>query len=113
VNLVGNAIKFTDQGSVTVHMDWPNPAHWRIQVSDTGAGMPEDASSHIFEPFRQVDGTVTRKHSGTGLGLAIVKQLVTLLGGDISVSSKLGQGSVFTVMLPLVMAQETTEEIMA
>jgi PAS domain S-box-containing protein len=113
VNLVGNAVKFTDKGNVTVHIDWPDPNRWRIQVSDTGAGMPEEALSYIFEPFRQVDGTVTRKHSGTGLGLAIVKQLVTLLGGEITVASKLGQGSTFTVMLPLVTAQETTEEIVA
>ncbi len=113
VNLVGNAIKFTEQGAVTVHVDWPDADHWSIQVIDTGVGMPEDALSYIFEPFRQVDGTVTRKHSGTGLGLAIVKQLVTLLGGTIAVTSKLGEGSTFTVMLPLVIAEEITGEIVA
>jgi PAS domain S-box-containing protein len=106
VNLVGNAIKFTDYGKVSVRFDRPDPSHWTIRVSDTGLGIPEEALAYIFEPFRQVDETVTRKHPGSGLGLAIVKQLVTLLGGEITVSSKLSQGSTFTIVLPLETAQE-------
>ncbi|MBI5959408.1 MAG: PAS domain S-box protein [Chloroflexi bacterium] len=106
VNLVGNAVKFTQKGSVTVHVSSPDPEHWALKVIDTGAGMPEDALTYIFEAFRQVDGTVTRRHAGTGLGLAIVRQLANLLGGDVTVASKLGEGSTFTVLLPLVKAQE-------
>ena len=106
VNLVGNAIKFTDHGKVSVRFDRPDPAHWTIKVADTGLGIPEEALSYIFEPFRQVDETATRKHPGSGLGLSIVKQLVTLLGGDVSVSSQEGQGSTFTIVLPLETAHE-------
>jgi signal transduction histidine kinase len=106
VNLVGNAIKFTDYGKVSVHFSRPDPSRWTIQVTDTGLGIPEEALAYIFEPFRQVDETVTRKHPGSGLGLAIVKQLVTLLGGEITVSSKVSQGSTFTIVLPLETAQE-------
>lgn len=106
VNLVGNAIKFTDTGKISVHFDRPDPSHWAIRVTDTGLGIPEEALSYIFEPFRQVDETVTRRHPGTGLGLAIVKQLVTLLGGEISVSSQVRQGSTFTIVLPLEPAHE-------
>jgi signal transduction histidine kinase len=106
VNLVGNAIKFTDYGKISVRFDRSDPSHWAIRVSDTGLGIPEEALAYIFEPFRQVDETVTRKHPGSGLGLAIVKQLVTLLGGEITVSSKLNQGSTFTIVLPLETAQE-------
>jgi PAS domain S-box-containing protein len=111
VNLVGNAIKFTQKGSVTVHVSRPDVDHWALNVTDNGAGMPEEALSYIFEPFRQVDGTVTRRHAGTGLGLAIVRQLANLLGGDVSVTSKLGEGSAFTVLLPLRLAQQEDEEL--
>jgi PAS domain S-box-containing protein len=106
VNLVGNAIKFTDYGKISVRFDRSDPSHWAIRVSDTGLGIPEEALAYIFEPFRQVDETVTRKHPGSGLGLAIVRQLVTLLGGEITVSSKVSQGSTFTIVLPLETAQE-------
>jgi len=100
-NLVGNAIKFTNEGTVTVHFDCPDPTHWALQVTDTGPGIPAEAQSYIFEPFRQVDGSITRVHQGAGLGLSIVKQLVDLMGGQISIASDLGQGSTFTVVLPL------------
>lgn len=68
---------------------------------DTGVGIPTEAQSYIFEPFRQVDGSPTRQHSGTGLGLAIVKQVTTLLGGQITLRSQVGEGSTFTVLLPI------------
>jgi signal transduction histidine kinase len=73
-----------------------------MQVSDTGCGIPLEAQAYIFDSFRQVDGTATRKqHTGSGLGLSIVKQLTALMDGQITLTSKEGQGSTFTVLLPL------------
>ncbi len=106
INLTGNAVKFTDQGSVNIRIYKPNPTHWAIEVSDTGCGIPPEAREYIFDPFRQVDSSVTRKHSGSGLGLSIVKQLVNLMGGEITLESEVGKGSTFTVTLPLVPVQE-------
>ncbi len=105
VNLMGNAIKFTDKGGVSLNVFCPDQAHWVIEVADTGPGIPDDAQTYIFEPFRQVDDSQARRHGGSGLGLAIVKQLVTLLNGDITLKSQVGQGSTFIVKLPL-QAQE-------
>jgi len=79
-----------------------NATQWALEVSDTGAGIPEEAQAYIFEPFRQVDDSVTREHGGSGLGLAIVKQLVELMGGEVVLVSQPGQGSIFTVLLPIV-----------
>jgi signal transduction histidine kinase len=101
VNLVSNAIKFTGAGAVAVRFYRPDPEHWAMQVSDTGPGIPKEAQAYIFEPFRQVDGSVTQEHKGTGLGLSIVKQLATLMGGQITLESEVGQGSTFTAVLPL------------
>lgn len=101
VNLVGNAVKFTQTGAVKVCFYRPDPAHWAFQVSDTGPGIPLEAQSYIFEPFRQVDGSITRQQGGAGLGLSIVKQLTSLMGGDITLESNVGQGSTFTVVLPI------------
>jgi signal transduction histidine kinase len=107
LNLVGNAVKFTQKGSVGVRVFLPDADHWALEVSDTGAGIPTDAQSYIFEPFRQVDDPLTRKTIGSGLGLSIVKQLTHLLGGDIHLQSQVGQGSIFTVTLPLTKEVET------
>jgi len=114
INLVGNAIKFTDTGSVTVRIYLPGPGRWALEVSDTGCGIPAEARSYIFEPFRQVDGSPTRKHSGSGLGLSIVKQLTQMMGGEVLLESEVGRGSTFTVVLPLLpmglyAAQEATK----
>lgn len=100
-NLVENAIKFTRKGGVTVTLLCPDPAHWAFSVTDTGVGIPVDAQQYIFEPFRQVDGSATRKHGGAGLGLSIVKQLVELMDGVITLQSEPGKGSKFLVILPL------------
>jgi signal transduction histidine kinase len=100
-NLVENALKFTRKGGVKVTLFCPDTEHWAVEVADTGAGIPLDAQEYIFEPFRQVDDSVTRKHGGVGLGLSIVKQLVDLMEGDISVQSEVGKGSKFLVILPL------------
>ena len=101
MNLVSNAIKFTKTGTVQVRLYQPDPTHWGIQVSDTGIGIPLEAQDTIFEPFQQVDGSITREYTGTGLGLSIVRQFVTLMEGEIHVDSKPEQGSVFTVTLPI------------
>ena len=100
-NLTANAIKFTKAGEVRVHFYRPDPAHWAMQVSDTGAGIPAAAQAYIFEPFRQADSSITYENRGSGLGLSITKQLVELMGGHITLNSAIGQGSVFTVVLPL------------
>ncbi len=101
-NLVDNAIKFTKQGSVIVRVYLPDESHWALAVSDTGPGIPIEAQAYVFDPFRQIDNSITREHVGVGLGLSIVEQLVTLMGGEITLESKVGQGSTFTVVLPLV-----------
>ncbi len=106
VNLVNNAIKFTEEGGVKVRMYRENESHWTLEVSDTGLGIPEMAQNDIFEPFRQLDGSVTREYSGVGLGLAIVKQLVTMMSGTIVVKSEEGQGSTFSLVLPLDVTKE-------
>jgi len=100
VNLLSNAIKFTDKGGVTIDVDILDASRWCFQVKDSGIGMPADAASYIFEPFQQVDGTDKRKYKGTGLGLAITKRLVERLGGSIEVTSELGKGSTFSIVLP-------------
>lgn len=97
-NLVHNALKFTDQGAVTVQVGGVNG--WiDFAVSDTGIGISPDALPVIFDMFRQVDGSTTRRHGGVGLGLYIVKQLVRALGGEIDVTSAVGRGSTFRVRL--------------
>jgi signal transduction histidine kinase len=75
--------------------------HWALQVRDTGIGIAKEAQAYIFEPFRQVDETMSREYGGVGLGLSIVKQLAAAMNGTVTVESKVGQGSTFTVLLPL------------
>jgi PAS domain S-box-containing protein len=101
INLVGNAIKFTKEGSVSVQFQNANDGYWAIQVTDTGMGIPKEAQAYIFEPFRQVDSAITRDNRGIGLGLSITKQLVDLMGGRITVESEIGKGSAFTILLPI------------
>jgi signal transduction histidine kinase len=99
-NLVGNAIKFTERGAVCVSADRAGE-YVRLTVSDTGIGIPPEELPHLFEPFRQAHGRVSRRAGGTGLGLYIVHRLVNLLGGTIAVESTPGRGTTFAVELPL------------
>jgi signal transduction histidine kinase len=99
-NLVNNGIKFTEHGFVHVRLFQPAPENWAIEVSDSGPGVPAEARDYIFEPFRQVDGSITRKHQGFGLGLSLVRELALTMDGDIYLSSDVGKGSTFTVILP-------------
>jgi len=105
LNLVGNAIKFTDQGRVGVHLA-PLPSQdgrllLELRVEDTGIGIPVEKQQHIFEKFTQADTSTTRRFGGTGLGLAICRDLVHLMGGEISVESAEGRGSVFCCRIPV------------
>jgi len=104
VNLVSNAVKFTDQGSVHVRLSKHKADRWQMQVSDTGRGISREQISIIFDPFRQADSGVMREHGGVGLGLSIVQQLVTQMNGEITVESQPGVGSTFSVILPLEVA---------
>jgi len=100
-NLVDNAIKFTEEGVVSVTGQAGETSGWlRIEVADTGAGMPPEDLEYIFDAFHQVGASSTRGTSGVGLGLSIVKQLVEALGGRVSVTSRVGQGSTFTIDIP-------------
>ncbi len=99
VNLLSNAVKFTEEGTVTVTAR-RRDGQVAIAVEDTGIGIPADKLELIFEEFRQVDSSSTRKYSGTGLGLSISRHLARLLGGDITVQSTFGVGSTFTVTFP-------------
>ncbi|MBT8120376.1 MAG: response regulator [Gammaproteobacteria bacterium] len=102
-NFMGNAIKFTAQGQITLRLEHDvSDSQWpvRISVTDTGIGIPEEKHELIFEAFQQADGSTSRRYGGTGLGLSISCNLADLLGGRITVDSQSGQGATFTLMLP-------------
>jgi CheY-like chemotaxis protein/HPt (histidine-containing phosphotransfer) domain-containing protein/anti-sigma regulatory factor (Ser/Thr protein kinase) len=103
INLANNAIKFTEQGQVRIEVslrDVGDEPCVRFDMKDTGIGIPKDRQEAIFESFTQADGSTTRKFGGTGLGLTITKQLAELLGGELTVTSELGKGSVFSLTIP-------------
>ncbi|MGE5792170.1 MAG: ATP-binding protein, partial [Bacteroidota bacterium] len=99
MNLLSNALKFTQSGTVEVVASW-HLAALQIEVRDTGPGIPDDAVARIFEPFEQADATIAQRFGGTGLGLAITRNLVSLMNGTIEVESKRGVGSTFRVRIP-------------
>jgi signal transduction histidine kinase/CheY-like chemotaxis protein/HPt (histidine-containing phosphotransfer) domain-containing protein len=104
LNLLSNAIKFTDHGDVTIAIALKEQQHsrsiLRFEVIDTGVGMPEDVLQNLFKEYAQADSSTSRKYGGTGLGLSICKQIIHLMGGDIRVTSTLGQGSTFWFEIP-------------
>lgn len=108
-NIIGNAVKFTHEGSVLIAVtgqEIGDQAKLNISIEDTGIGIPEDQIPHIFDKFRQVDGSNTRKYEGTGLGLSISRQLINLMGGEINVRSKLDQGTLFLIELSFPISDE-------
>ena len=109
VNLLANAVKFTQQGRVDLRVSSQGDV-LQFEVSDTGIGMSADHVARLFEPFEQADGSTTRRYGGSGLGLAISRNLAQLMGGQITVASVPGQGSCFTLCLPLPAAQPVPEE---
>jgi len=110
INLIGNAIKFTEHGGITVSVEWlktettGQEASLALAVRDTGIGIPADKLELVFEKFTQADGSMTRRYGGTGMGLTLVKQLVEVMGGSIAVESRVGAGTTFTVSLRLRLA---------
>ncbi|MEZ4648398.1 MAG: ATP-binding protein [Candidatus Eisenbacteria bacterium] len=113
VNLIGNAIRFTERGSVSIYATLlpsnapSNHVRVRFEVQDTGIGIPPDAQSHIFESFRQADGSTTRRYGGTGLGLAISSRIVARMGGHLQVMSTIGEGSSFWFDLDFPLSSES------
>jgi hypothetical protein len=100
-NLLSNAVKFTGEGSVTLRLGQRDADTLSFAVTDTGIGIPDEKLALIFEAFQQADGTTSRKYGGTGLGLNISREIARLLGGEIRVSSAPGEGSTFTLLLPV------------
>lgn len=112
INLLSNAFKFTETGSVTLECGANLQAKtWHLTVKDTGIGIPPHALDTVFEEFRQVDGSSRRSYGGSGLGLAIVRHLVHIMEGNVTVTSKLHEGSTFIVTLPLVLPGSVTEAV--
>jgi signal transduction histidine kinase len=99
-NLLSNAVKFTETGTITVTARRQDET-LVLAVADTGIGIPEEASDQIFEAFRQVDASTTRRYGGTGLGLSLSRHLARLLRGDVTLESEVGGGSTFTLTLPI------------
>jgi PAS domain S-box-containing protein len=106
-NLLGNAIKFTTAGRVTITAGPLNSERWFLEVADTGIGISSEAISYIFDEFRQVDDRLTRSYGGTGLGLAITRKIVELLEGQINVQSEPQEGSRFRIVWPRQVRQRT------
>jgi len=101
-NLLSNALKFTERGSVRLSFSPVGEDRLAIKVADTGIGIAKEQQASIFEAFQQADGTISRKYGGTGLGLSISRELARLLGGKISLESKVGEGSCFTLIIPVI-----------
>jgi signal transduction histidine kinase len=109
INLLSNAIKFTYKGSVKLLIRKHGRDAWKLIVDDTGIGISPHMQETIFEEFRQIDSSSQRKAGGTGLGLAIVRKLAVMMGGNVRLKSQLGEGSNFTIILPLIETSEAVE----
>jgi signal transduction histidine kinase/CheY-like chemotaxis protein len=105
-NLLGNALKFTEKGSVRLSLERAGGKELCIKVTDTGIGLTEEQRERLFQPFVQADSTTTRRFGGTGLGLSIVRRLAEAMGGSVTVDSAIGIGSTFSVTVPLEPAAE-------
>jgi signal transduction histidine kinase/DNA-binding NarL/FixJ family response regulator len=113
-NLAGNAVKFTEQGQVVARLDIEGEMArdrllLRLSVADTGIGIPEEVQAALFQPFRQADASTARRFGGSGLGLSIARQLTEAMGGTITLRSRPGQGSTFTVRLPVTVVAAPAE----
>jgi PAS domain S-box-containing protein len=106
VNLVGNALKFTERGRIEVRASALPGGELRLEVEDTGVGIPLDVQARLFRPFVQADATTTRRYGGSGLGLSICRELATLMGGRIGVHSQPGEGSLFWIEVPLAVVRD-------
>ena len=116
VNLIGNAVKFTEEGYVRLIASFQNDGDLEFvtfKVEDSGIGIPEDKLKLIFSSFSQADGSTSRKYGGTGLGLSITSNLVELMKGEITVESKLNEGSVFAIKIPTTVIEDTSQKMVA
>ncbi len=111
INLLGNAVKFTHEGHVELKISKADKNELQFDVTDTGIGISEEDQKIVFEEFRQIDGTSTRKYGGTGLGLAICKKIAELMNGTITVKSEKGKGSTFSFTIPLVVVEQKKKEV--
>lgn len=115
LNLLSNAIKFTEKGSIHVAVTGRTAPDGRfalrVEVKDSGVGIPEEAKEKLFRPFVQADSSTTRQYGGTGLGLAICKRLIELMGGEIGFTSSPGKGSTFHFSVPLTVAVVGSERV--
>jgi signal transduction histidine kinase/DNA-binding response OmpR family regulator/methyl-accepting chemotaxis protein len=109
INLLGNAVKFTNEGTIELQVSETNSKQLKFDVIDSGIGISEEDQKIIFEEFRQIDGTTTRKYGGTGLGLTICKKIAELMNGSLSVRSEMGKGSTFTFLIPLIIVEQKKE----
>ena len=101
INIAGNAVKFTDKGSIRIEAKTKGSRDLEITIADTGIGIKEEDMGRLFQPFQQIDTALTKKFEGTGLGLHISQKLAVIMGGLISVKSEYGKGSEFSIVLPL------------
>ena len=115
LNLLANPVKFTERGQITLRVSVTDlePSLVKFEVEDTGIGISPDKQMAIFEPFAQADDSITRVYGGTGLGTAIARQLVTLMGGEIGVTSNVGVGSIFWFESPLPRAKPASIDLRA
>lgn len=111
INMISNAIKFTHQGYIEVLISKISANNYSITINDTGIGIPEKHLETLFSPFNQVDDSTAREYGGTGLGTTISKELITLMSGNITVSSEVGHGSSFVITLPLIVGTKIEEKI--
>lgn len=111
LNVLSNGSKFTQNGKLTLAVERADRAMIQIAISDTGIGMSEEQLGRLFQAFSQADASTTKKFGGTGLGLAITKHFCRLLGGDISVESRVGEGSTFTIVIPDQAAESERSEV--